>query len=436
MKQSATLRMQLFAAACLAVLFSATAGRSENWPQWRGPRHNGVSQEKGLPVQWSKTEGVLWRLSLPGAAGATPVVWGDSIFLTSVDGDNLVAIGANTAGEQMWKRVIGPGGNATVRSDEGNYASPSPCTDGEHVWVCTANGYLACYTVDGKEVWKLNLQDRYGAYDIQFGLSSTPVLDGDRLYLQLIHGEWSAEPAENAFVVALEKATGAEVWKTRRISDALFENKHSYASPTIYRDNEREYLITHGADYAIAYDMKDGGEVWRCGGLNPQGAFYHQTLRFVASPVASDGVVIVPTAKNGPVFCVRADSSGDITQASSALAWKMERGTPDVPSPLVVDGLVYLCGENGNLTCIDQKTGETLYEERTERGRHRASPVYADGKIYLTARNEGIITVVKAGREFEILAKNRMDESITASPAIANGRIYLRTFDALYAIGK
>ena len=145
--------------------------------------------------------------------------------------------------------------------------------------------------------------------------------------------------------------------------------------------------------------------------------------------------LLAPMAKNGPVLCLKPGVMGDVTDKSSAYFWKKDQGTPDVPSPLIQDGLVYLCRENGNLVCLDAETGEQYYEERTVRERHRASPVYADGKVYITARN-GIITVVKAGKEFEVLAQNEMGEEMSASPAISDGRIYLRTFDALYAIGK
>lgn len=409
----------------------ASALWADNWPQWRGAKLDGISAEKNTPVKWSKTENVLWRVPLPGPAGSTPVVWGDRIFLTSVEEGTLVLICVDTAGKELWKQIVGQG-NKDVRGDEGNSASPSPCTDGKHVWTFMGNGLLACYTVDGKEVWKFDIQPRYGKLHIAFGMTSTPVLDRNRLYLQLIHGEGKPETRE-AKIVCLDAATGKEIWSKDRSSDAKAECEHSYASPVLYRDAQREFLLTHGADYVVAYALDDGRELWRCGDLNPKGR-YNNTLRFVASPVAVPGMIVVPSAKNGPVFCLKPDVSGDVTESESAFLWKRPAGTPDVPSPLIHDGLVYLCRENGNLICVDAKTGETLYEQRTTADRHRASPVYADGKVYLTAR-KGIVTVVKAGRTFEMLAQNDLGESMSSSPAFANGRIYLRTFDALYAIG-
>lgn len=420
--------------ACLLASTTCATLCAENWPQWRGTSYDGISPEKNLPTKWSKTAGVRWRLPLPGPAGATPVVWGDKIFLTSVDKANgdLLLICASTDGKELWRKKVSTG-NKDVRGDEGNSASPSPCTDGQHVWTFMANGQLACFTVAGEEVWNFNVQERYGKLSIAFGMTSTPVLEGDKLYLQLIHGEGKAETRE-AMVVALDKATGKEAWAVPRPSDAVDECEHSYASPILYRDVERAYLLTHGADYIVAHDLKDGHELWRCGNLNPKGK-YERTLRFVASPVAVPGLIIVPSAKNYPVLALKPDGTGDLSEQESALAWKLDNGTPDVPSPLVIGDYVYLCRENGNLVCLKRATGEKLYEKPTTRDRHRASPVYADGLIYTAARN-GMVTVTKAGPEFEIVAKNDMEESISSSPAIANGRIYIRTFEALYCVGE
>ncbi|MEX0678020.1 MAG: PQQ-binding-like beta-propeller repeat protein [Pirellulales bacterium] len=413
----------LLAAALAATRHHALA---ENWPQWRGPNLDGISHEAGLPLAWSKTENVVWRLALPGPAGATPIVWDDHIFLTSAEGDALVLMAVSTDGKPLWKQAMADD-NKTVRGDEGNAASPSPSTDGQHVWAMMGTGDIGCYTFDGREVWKFNLQDRYGKFQIQFGMTSTPVLDRDRLYLQLLH-------SGDALVLALDKTTGREVWKQHRPSDARAECEHSYSSPTLYRDDQLSLLLTHGCDYIVAHQLSDGAEVWRCGGLNLK-SNYNPTLRFVASPLAVPGLVIVPSAKNGPVLALDPRAKGDITDTKDGHFWTRPHNTPDVPSPLVVDGLVYLCREDGTLLCLDVETGEEYYKERTHADRHRASPVYADGKILLTAR-DGTITVVKPGKQFEILATNDMSESMSSSPVVSNGRIYLRTFNALYAIGS
>jgi outer membrane protein assembly factor BamB len=417
----------------LSVSFSATA-LADNWPAWRGPTGNGLSTEKSLPTEWSPTKNVAWKLVLPGSAGASPVVWDKQIFLTSVNaGGDLLLMSVSTDGKELWKQVVASG-NKDARGDEGNSASPSPVTDGKHVWSFMGEGTLGCYTVEGKEVWKFNLQDRYGKFSIQFGMSSTPVLDDGVLYLQLIHGEGDPKTRE-ACVVALDGATGKEIWKVDRPSDAEAENEHSYASPMMYQDGKTKLLLSHGADFIVAHDLKDGHEVWRCGGLNRRDDKvlpYDPTLRFVASPVSAPGIVVVPSAKQHPVLAIRPTGSGDITGKTDMQLWTWKR-TPDVPTPVILDDLVYLCMENGNLTVLEAVTGKEVYSEATHRQRHRASPVVADGKLYMTAR-DGRITVVQTGREFKTLAVNELGEDQSSSPAISNGTIYLRTFKHLWAI--
>lgn len=404
---------------------------ADNWPNWRGPTNNGLCAETDLPTEWSAENGVAWKLELPGPAGATPVVWGDHLFLTSVDDDGrLLLMAFSTDGKELWRQAIAQG-NKNVRGDEGNSASPSPVTDGKFVWVFMGEGSLACFDFSGKEIWKFNVEDRYGKLSIAFGMTSTPVLDDGVLYLQLIHGEGDPKTRE-ACVVALNAANGDQIWRVDRPSDGRAENEHSYASPMMYVDDHQKFLLTHGADYIVAHRLSDGQEIWRCGELNRK-AKYDPTLRFVASPAAVPGLIVVPTAKGAPVVALKPDGMGDITENKSIRVWEHSR-TPDVPSPLIVDGIVYLCMENGNLTALNAQTGEEYYKEKlTNRQRHRASPIYADGKLYLTAR-DGRVTVVKAGKEFEILAANDIGEDMSSSPAISNGTIYLRTFKHLWAI--
>lgn len=416
----------------LAFVLGAIPCFADNWASWRGPTSNGISNEKNLPKKWGKDQNVAWRVELPGPAGATPVVWDDQIFLTSIDGDRLLLLCYGTDGKKQWSREIGKG-NKDARGDEGNSASPSPITDGKHVWSFMGTGHLACFTVSGDPVWSINLQDRYGKFRIAFGMSATPVLHDGRIFVQLIHGDGKPETQE-AIVVAVDAKTGGPIWKTERVTGAAKENEHSYASPMLYDFGGSTFLITHGADYTVAYSLNDGSEIWRLGGLNPQGQSYHPTLRFVASPAAADGIIVCPTAKNGPVFAVAPDRKGDLTD-SEAVLWVRDQHTPDVPSPIIHGDLVYLCRENGILLVLERDTGEQVYMERTHSHRHRASPVFADGHLYLTAR-DGKITVVKAGREFEIVSQNDTGESMSSSPVISNGTIYLRTFDALWAIRK
>jgi outer membrane protein assembly factor BamB len=414
--------LRLFAL-MLAVAVPCSAA---NWPQWRGPKNDGVSTEMNLPAEFSTTRNVVWKVPMSGMGGATPCVWGDRIFLTSEEETALVAQCFSTSGKELWKRTLGKS-ITKARRDEGNGASASPSTDGKHVWFFVGGGELACFDLDGKEVWKFNLQDRYGRFKIQFGMHSTPVLHDGRLYLQLMHDD-------RQFVICLEAADGKEVWKIDRPSDGRAECLHSYASPFMWTNGKDAYLVAHGNDYTTAHDLKDGKEIWRLGGLNPKGK-YNPTLRFVSSPLCTPDLIVVPTAKKGTVVAVKPTATGRFEAGSEHELWRRPTGTPDVPSPLLHDGLVYLVTEDGYFQALDAKTGEEKYaRQRLFNDRHRASPVYADGKIYVISR-KGTVNVLKAGPKYEVLATNRMDDDMTASPAIADGKIYLRGFNNLYAIG-
>ena len=398
-------------------------GFAADWPQWRGPAGNGTSPETGLPSTWSTTENVSWRLALPGPAGSTPAVSKDRIYLTSADGESVVLICASTAGKELWRRTIAKG-NKTIRKDEGNWASPSPATDGQHVWAFFGNGDLVCYTSAGKLVWKTNTQKLYGDFDHWHGMASSPLLVDDKLVVMCVQ-------IKNSYVVALDKLTGTELWKHSRDTDADHESKHSYASPVLYEDGSTRLLLIHGGDYTTAHSLGDGKEIWRCGSLNPK-SDYNRFLRFVASPTSEPGLVVVPSAKNHPILGIDPAGKGNL-DGTKHVSWRLKRGTSDVPTPTLSSGLVYNLRENGVLICIDAKGGEKIYEQRIHRTRQRASPVLADGKLYVASR-DGEVFVIKEGREFEVLAKNTMGEEITATPAIAGGRVYLRTWAALYAI--
>ena len=422
-----------------AHIVSTTSARADNWPQWRGPKNDGISTEHGLPAKWSKTLNVAWRTPLPGRAGATPCVWGDRIYLTSNEGDDLVVLCiAAEDGAIKWKRTVGSG-NQDARAGEGNSASPSPSTDGEHVWVFFGTGIIACYTVDGTEVWRLDANERFGTIDIQFGMTSTPVLDGDALYLQLIHGAMKLDDqTRTGKVIKLDKKTGQTIWEVDRITAAQFECKHSYASTMLYRDGSREFLVAHGADCTTGHALDDGRELWRFGGLNGPTATnpkpHDQTFRFVASPGVVPGTIIVPTCKGGPTVALRVndDLAGDCSDKAAVVHW-INPLTPDVSIPVIADGLVYLLHKDGKLQCVDLETGEDLYLKRTHTGQHRTSPLLADGRLTFGS-NDGWVSVVKVGREFELLDSIDIGEAITASLVFANGTLYVRSYEALYAI--
>ena len=408
--------------------------RAENWPMWRGPQQNGISREKGLPVRWSQTENVAWRLPLPGAAPSTPVVWDDQIFLTSSErgSEQTLLLSVDVIdGKQRWQRVIGRGGSE--QSETNNLAAPSPCTDGKHVWTMTSNGTITCFDLSGNQKWQFNVEDRYEKIDMPWGMASSLVPYGSRIFVQLFH-------LNSRRVVALDKTTGDEVWSVVRETDARGKCLRSYATPVIfYREDRKqeekakereEYLLSHGQDYMVAHDLDDGRELWRCGEFHSRSG-YDEMMHLSSSPVVAENMILVPSGNGGNFQVLSGEGHRQITTDPPVRLWN-DYISPMRPSPLLVDSLVYICAEAGVLRCLDAKTGKQHYRRAIHRHKHFASPVYGDGRLYFASR-DGTVTVVQPGTEFKILATNRIDEPICASPVISGGRIYLRSFDTLFA---
>ncbi len=414
------------------VLMAAMLPADENWPQWRGGSWDSLSPATGLPEALIE-ETLIWSLELPGPGGASPVVWGDRIFLSSVDGSKVALLCINTDGNLLWQRDLA-GKNQRIRMDNANSASPSPVADASHVWVMKTDGLLHCFTHAGDLVWKKDLQEEYGRFNIQFGMTSTPLLDRGMLYLQLIHGDMRDKSSSIGKIVALDASDGSQRWVHVRETAATVENKHAYTSPLLFRNADRQFLIVHGADATTGHRLEDGQELWRVIGLNPKSG-YNPFLRFVSSPVCNEDLIVVPSAKSGPVIGISPDLSGSVSLDSHWIKWKLDRGTPDVATPVISNKLVYLARENGVFVCVDAETGTMLYEERILRDKHRSTPVVADGRIYLVGR-DGTALVLGEGREFRLISEYDLEEDTTASPAIADGKIYVRTNKSLFAFAK
>lgn len=414
-----------------------------NWPQWRGPNFNGSTQKaRDLPVNWSQTQNVLWRTAMPSWSAATPIVWEDTIFVTSAEEgftpldrgsrrasgqnpDKIFLLAVNRKdGSVRWRKQI-DSGNQLFRKQ--NSASPSPITDGKHVWIMTGNGKLACFTMEGKEVWKRDIQADYGRFGLNHGYASTPLLHGDRLYVQVLHGMNTDDPS---YVFAVDRSTGKTVWKVERPTDAVTESPDNYATPQIANVDGKQQLIISGADYVTGHDLNSGKELWRIGGFNPTN---NPANRTIASSVVIGGNVYTTSTRGRPFIAFRAGGSGDITGKSEL--WKNNLGS-DVPTPATDGKYIYVLVDNGILNCLEAATGKVVYQgRRIEHGTYSSSPLIADGKIYCI-NEEGTATVVKSGPEFEVLAVNKLDSNTLASPVAVDNQIFIRTADYLYCIQK
>jgi outer membrane protein assembly factor BamB len=307
-------------------------------------------------------------------------------------------------------------------------SSPSPVTDGETIYTVTGNGIVSAVNLSGKILWQYAVQDAHWKFGIQAGYASSPILFEDLLIMQVLHGMYTDDPS---YLLALDKNTGKERWYQERETDALKESPDSYASPTLSQTHTGMELIILGGDYVTGHNPRTGEEIWRAGGLNPKKA---TNYRIIPSPVAVDGMIYAPTRKK-PLLALRFGGKGDVTDSHLVWKWDQPAGAPDVPTP-ICDGMhFYMVEDFGQVTCLDAKTGEVIWgPSPTGLGRVSASPVMADGKIFITSE-DGETAVVQAGAEFKLLGKNQLDDSWTLStPAVAGNQLFIRTAEFLYCI--
>ena len=415
-----------------------------HWPQWRGPSSNGSTETaRDLPTTWTETQNVLWRAKMPSWSAATPIMWEDTIFVTSAEEgfsrlgegrrrspgeripDKVFLLAVNRKdGSILWQRQI-DSGNQLFRKQ--NSASPSAITDGKHVWIMTGNGKLTCFTMAGKEVWKRDVQADYGRFGLNHGYASTPLLYRDRLYVQVLHGMHTDDPS---YVFAVEPSTGKTIWKVERPTDAKSESPDNYATPQITWVAGKPQLVVSGADYVTGHDLDSGKELWRIGGFNPTN---NPANRTIASSLVIGGNVFTTSTRGRPFIGFHAGGSGNITGRSEL--WTNNLGA-DVPTPTTDGKYIYVLVDNGIMHCLEAATGTVAYQgQRIERGTYSSSPLLADGKIYCI-NEEGTTTAVKAGPNFEILGVNKLDSQTLASPVAVGNQIFIRTADYLYCIQK
>jgi outer membrane protein assembly factor BamB len=412
-----------FLFAC-ALLFAQAVCFGGNWPHWRGPNMTGSVDEKNLPVRWSPTENITWKLAMPDFSGSTPIVWNDRIFLNIGDGTELYlwCVDRNK-GTEVWKKHLGTG-NTKIRKQ--NMSSPSPVTDGKNVWVLTGTGVFKAFDFAGNELWARDIQKDYGNFGLNWGFASSPLLHKDFLYVEVLHGMKTDDPS---YVLAIEKLTGKTRWRVERPTDAVAESPDAYTTPALLRYGDKEEIVISGGDYVTGHDPATGAELWRAGGLNPA---KDRSYRIVASPVIADGMIYVPSRVR-PLLAFKAGGRGDISK--SHLVWTADRG-PDVPTPAVDGKFIFILNDGGILWCRDAKTGAEIWgNQRVRPGTYSASPVVADGKLYVTSE-DGVTTVLEAGPEFKVLGENDIPEYTLSSLAISDGQIFMRTQNHLYCIGK
>lgn len=405
----------------LALLPGATA--AGDWPAWRGPEGNGVSREKNLPLSWSPAQNIAWKLALPSWGAATPIVWDERIFLSIADGDSLALwCVERDRGTAVWKRPLGAG---NVKMRKHNMSSPSPVADGVAVYAATGTGVLKAFDFDGRELWVRDLQKEYGRFGLNWGYASSPLLFEDSLYVQVLHGMNTDDPS---YLLRIDRASGRTRWRVERPTSAIRESPDSYTTPALVRLGSQAEIVVTGGDCATGHDPTTGRELWRASGLNPDNDPFY---RIVASPVVSGDLIFAPTRVK-PLLALRAGGRGDVSRTHRVFSFD---AGPDVPTPVTDGTHLYIVNDKGVAWCLDAKTGAVRYgPQRLRPGTYSASPVLAEGRIYVTSE-EGLTSVFKAGPTFELLAENPLDDYTLASPAISDGQIFLRTAGHLWAIG-
>ena len=402
---------------CLLLASAAVAG---DWPAWRGPLGTGVSDEKNVPLTWSKDENIKWKVTLEGPGNSTPIVAGSRVFVSSSPAKTklrgLICLDRNT-GKELWKQQV-EAEELEATHATNPYCASSPVTDGKRVYAWHGIAGLHCYDMDGKELWKKDL----GKVEHIWGYGSSPVLFKDLLILNF-------GPGVNAFVVALNKESGDEVWRKeypQQKSKTEKEYRGSWSTPVIYEEKGQPLMLLSLPQRLFAVDPQTGEEVWSCGGLKDL---------IYTSPLVAGEAIVTMGGFHSPALGVRSGGKGDVTETHRL--WHHEARNPQrVGSGVAVGDYVYIMNEPGNTVCLDAKTGETKWEQRVgNTGNNWSSMCYADGRLYIVNR-DGVTYVLEPNpQECKILAENDIGRELTrASLAISDGQIFLRTHENLYCI--
>ncbi|MBM3876731.1 MAG: serine/threonine protein kinase [Verrucomicrobia bacterium] len=410
----------------LAAVPSAGAG---NWPAWRGPTGDGICTENNLPMKWSATENVKWRIPLPERGNSTPVVWGEKVFVTQAVQERRTLMCLNRAdGKLAWQ--VGVATNEKEPTHSTNpYCPASPATDGERVIVSFASDGLFCYDFAGKELWK---RTDLGRQFHIWGNGASPVIRGNLCFLNF-------GPADATYLIAVDKRTGKTVWK----QDESTGYKHpkpgekgvqgetyigSWTTPIVTTVEGKEQLLMSWPKRLVAYDLQTGSEIWHCTGLNPL---------CYTSPIHADGIVVAMGGFGGSAFAVRAGGGGDVT--GSRRLWHHPRSPQRIGSGVIHDGRIYIHNDPGTAMCLDLKTGATVWSEtltgKAPSKQNWSSVMLAGGHCYSITQG-GDCFVFKASPQFELVSVNSLGEPSNSSIAPSNGELFIRTHRSLWCIAE
>jgi len=396
---------------------AAAAGR--DWPQFRGPDGEGISTARNLPLHWSSSSNIVWRVEIPGLGWSSPVLHRDRLYLTTAvtaaekSNPSLRALCLDAkSGRIVWDTEVFVHTGSTSIHNKNSHASPTPFVEDDRVYLHFGNQGTACLDLDGKVLWRNSTLK----YSPVHGGGGSPIVAGEALI-------FSCDGASDPFVVALNKKSGEVLWKTPRSFNA--KRKFSFSTPLLIEVNGQSQVISPSSGAVYSYDPKDGRELWR--------VRYAEGYSVVPRPVFGDGLVFISTAFDNPeVIAIRPDGQGDVTD--TRIAWKLTKGAPKTPSMLLVGDELYFVSDSGIASCVDAKTGRVHWSERVG-GNYSASPLFADGRIYLQ-NEEGIGVVLTAGKTFQQLATNALGERSLASYAVTDGALFIRTQAHLYRIGQ
>jgi len=414
---------------CWLTVFSAVRPQTslaENWPGFRGPGRQGISNEQDLPTQWSATSNIIWKTAIAGEGWSSPIVFGDRVFVTTATDEgasyHLLCLNRKT-GTVLWDRQVlrqKPGHKQRFNS----YASSTPVTDGKNVYVVAFDGSIAALSMEGKTVW----MNRDFEYFSEHGLAVSPVLYKELLIVAFDPSSSGADPKlgwqkpwDKAVVLALDKNTGKVRWQGKRGLSQI-----AHVSPQILSENGKDQLVSSAGNAIQGFDLTTGERIWTVSSPG-EGV--------VPSVVIGDGLIFTASGfgiGTSAVRVVRTGGKGDVT--ATHIAWESTEDVPKIPSMLYVKPYLYILTEGGIAKCLKSATGEVLWRQRLG-GKHSASPVWADGKIYFLS-DKGTTTVISDGAEFKVLAKNKLNEKCQASPAISQQQIFIRSAGHLYCIGR